>query len=98
MGQGSDTAMAQIAAEILGLSAESIRVIHPDTDVTPYDMATLGSRSTYHMGNAVRRAAEDARAQLLRMAATTLASDIADLECVDSAVVAPSGERVTFRD
>jgi len=64
MGQGSDTAMAQIAAEVLDLSAETVRVVHPDTDVTPYDMATLGSRSTYHMGHAVKRAAEDARAKV----------------------------------
>jgi CO/xanthine dehydrogenase Mo-binding subunit len=98
MGQGSDTAMAQIAAEILGGSAESIRVVHPDTDVTPYDMATLGSRSTYHMGNAVRRAAEDARAQLLLIAAAVLKLDVGELECRDGAVVGPSGARMTFRD
>jgi CO/xanthine dehydrogenase Mo-binding subunit len=61
MGQGSDTAMAQIAAEVLGVAAESVRVVHSDTDVTPYDMATLGSRSLFHMGNAVKMAAEDAR-------------------------------------
>jgi CO/xanthine dehydrogenase Mo-binding subunit len=69
MGQGSDTAMAQIVAEVLGLRAEEIRVVHPDTDVTPYDMATLGSRSTYHMGNAVKLAAEDAQAKLAALAA-----------------------------
>ena len=63
MGQGSDTAMAQIAGEVLGLPAESIKVVHSDTDVTPYDMATLGSRSLFHMGNAVKLAAEDARDQ-----------------------------------
>jgi len=68
MGQGSDTAMAQIAAEVLGIPIESITVVHPDTDVTPYDMATLGSRSTYHMGHAVRRAAEDARDKLFALA------------------------------
>lgn len=60
MGQGSDTLMAMIAAEVLGLDPEKVRVVHPDTDVTPYDMATLGSRSTFHMGHAVRLAAEDA--------------------------------------
>jgi CO/xanthine dehydrogenase Mo-binding subunit len=68
MGQGSDTAMAQIAAEVLGVPVESVTVVHPDTDVTPYDMATLGSRSTYHMGHAVRLAAEDARDKLLALA------------------------------
>ncbi len=60
MGQGSDTAMAQIAGEVLHLPAESVTVVHSDTDVTPYDMATLGSRSLYHMGNAVKLAAEEA--------------------------------------
>ncbi len=64
MGQGSDTAMAQIVAETLGIDTENVKVIHPDTDVTPYDMATLGSRSTFHMGHAVKLAAQHARDQL----------------------------------
>src|SRR5438309_2484598 len=67
MGQGSDTATAQIAREVLNLPAESVRVVHSDTDVTPYDMATLGSRSLFHMGNAVKLAAEDARYKLAAM-------------------------------
>jgi CO/xanthine dehydrogenase Mo-binding subunit len=69
MGQGSDTAFAQIVGEVLDVTAESVRVVAPDTDVTPYDMGTLGSRSLYHMGNAVRLAAEDARAKLRALAA-----------------------------
>ena len=68
MGQGSDTAFAQIIAEILGIPLESITVVHPDTDVTPYDMATLGSRSTFHMGHAVRLASEEARDKLVALA------------------------------
>jgi CO/xanthine dehydrogenase Mo-binding subunit len=46
-----------------------VRIVHPDTDVTPYDMGTLGSRSLFHMGNAVRLAAEDARGKLRALAA-----------------------------
>jgi CO/xanthine dehydrogenase Mo-binding subunit len=68
MGQGSDTAYALIVGEVLGIDAEEVRVIHSDTDVTPYDMGTLGSRSLYHMGNAMRLAAEDARAKLRALA------------------------------
>jgi CO/xanthine dehydrogenase Mo-binding subunit len=68
MGQGSDTANAQIVAEVLNIPAERVKVVHPDTDVTPYDMATLGSRSLYHMGNAVRLAAEDARNKIAALA------------------------------
>jgi CO/xanthine dehydrogenase Mo-binding subunit len=69
MGQGSDTAMAQIAAEALDITTEAVKVVHADTDVTPFDMGTLGSRSTFHMGNAVRLAAEDARDKQLALAA-----------------------------
>ena len=68
MGQGSDTVMGQIVSEVLEVAAEDVTVIHPDTDITPYDMATLGSRSTYHMGHAVRLAAEDARDKLRDLA------------------------------
>ena len=68
MGQGSDTAMAQIVGEVLNIAAETVRVVPPDTDVTPYDMGTLGSRSTFHMGHAVRLAAEDAKAKLAALA------------------------------
>jgi len=68
MGQGSDTANAQIVAEVLNIPVESITVVHPDTDVTPYDMATLGSRSMFHMGNAIRLAAEDARSKIAALA------------------------------
>ena len=61
MGQGSDTAMAQMVGEVLDMPAESVRIVPRDTDVTPYDMGTLGSRSLFHMGHAVRLAAEEAR-------------------------------------
>jgi CO/xanthine dehydrogenase Mo-binding subunit len=98
MGQGGHTVLAQIAAEILGIPTETVGVIHADTDVTPYDMGTLGSRSTYHMGNAVRSAAEDARAQLLRIAAAALSSDIDELECRDGAVISRSGAELSFAD
>src|ERR1044072_3932194 len=64
MGQASDTAMAQIAAEVLRIPTEAVTVVHSDTDVTPFDMATLGSRSLFHSGNAVKLAAEDAKKQL----------------------------------
>ncbi len=68
MGQGSDTAMAQMVGEVLNIPTESVRVTPRDTDVTPYDMGTLGSRSLFHMGHAVQRAAEHARDQLKALA------------------------------
>jgi CO/xanthine dehydrogenase Mo-binding subunit len=67
MGQGSDTAMAQIAAEVLHVATEAVTVVHSDTDVTPFDMATLGSRSLFHSGNAVKLAAEDALQKIIQL-------------------------------
>src|SRR5207253_10654754 len=87
MGQGSDTVMTQIAAEVLGLDAGGVVVVHPDTDVTPYDTITAGSRSTYHMGNAVRLAAERVRDQLLEIASRELETPAAEL------VLGPGGVR-----
>ena len=68
MGQGSDTGLAQIAAEALDVPTERVRVVPRDTDVTPYDMGTLGSRSLFHMGNAIRAAAAEVKAKLAAMA------------------------------
>jgi CO/xanthine dehydrogenase Mo-binding subunit len=68
MGQGSDTAMAQIVGEVLDIPAQSVRIVPRDTDVTPYDMGTLGSRSLFHMGHAVRLAAQDARDKIKALA------------------------------
>jgi len=80
MGQGSETTLAQIAAEELGVPIEKVRVHLPDTDVTPYDTITAGSRSTYHMGNAIRLAAGQIRQQLFEAAAEQLEAAPADLE------------------
>jgi CO/xanthine dehydrogenase Mo-binding subunit len=48
-----------MVGEALNVPAESVRVVQRDTDVTPYDMGTLGSRSLFHMGHAIQRAAQD---------------------------------------
>ena len=80
MGQGSRTVLAQIAAEELGLKIEDVRVVSPDTDLTPYDHGTSSSRSTFHMGNAVKAAAADAKQQLLEIAADLLEANPSDLE------------------
>ena len=64
IGQGSTTVIAQIVAEVLGLRLEDISMVVGDTDVTPYDCGTFGSRVTFYAGNAAKKAAEDLRAQL----------------------------------
>jgi len=64
MGQGSETVLAQIAAQELAIPVEKIQVLGVDTDVVPYDLTTSSSRSTFHMGKAVQLAARDILRQL----------------------------------
>ncbi|GAK61259.1 putative dehydrogenase, molybdenum binding subunit, large chain [Candidatus Vecturithrix granuli] len=64
IGQGFLTAMAQIAAEILTIPPENIRVEMPDTDRNPYEWQTVASHITWSTGNAVKNAAIDAREQI----------------------------------
>ncbi|MFH1758225.1 MAG: xanthine dehydrogenase family protein molybdopterin-binding subunit [Pseudomonadota bacterium] len=80
IGQGSSTILAQIAAEELGVDVQNVRVVSPDTDMTPYDHGTASSRSTFHMGNAVKQASADARKQLFEVAAEQLEVRPEDLE------------------
>jgi CO/xanthine dehydrogenase Mo-binding subunit len=68
MGQGPRTALAQIAAEEIGVETDRVTVRGADTRFTPYDRSTGASRSTTIAGLAVQRAAADIRAQLDRIA------------------------------
>ena len=79
MGQGSETTMGQIVAEELAITPDRVHIVQPDTDVTPYDTITAGSRSTYHMGNAVRMAAGKIKTELFEVVASKLEVDPDDL-------------------
>ena len=64
MGQGSETVMAQIAGQEMGIPLSKVQVLGVDTDVVPYDLTTSSSRSTFHMGKAVQLAARHILRQL----------------------------------
>ena len=66
---GSDTSLAQIAAEVLGLEMEQVIVAKRDTDLAPFTGPSGGSRIVYSQGRAVQMAAEDARDKLMALAA-----------------------------
>jgi CO/xanthine dehydrogenase Mo-binding subunit len=68
-GQGSETVLAQVVAETLGVELERVSVTTPDTALTPYDQGTSASRTTTLMGRAVYAASMDCRQQLTSMAA-----------------------------
>jgi 4-hydroxybenzoyl-CoA reductase subunit alpha len=69
IGQGSDTMVAQIAAEVLGTGLKRIKVIAADTDLTPIDIGSYSSRVTFMNGNATLRAAEDVKKKIIAAAA-----------------------------
>lgn len=85
-GQGNRTALAQITAEELGVPFEQISVSMPDTDVTPLDGGTHGSRQTYAGGLAVKKAAEDAKRKLLAFASEQLGTSEGDLGTKDGII------------
>ena len=68
IGQGSNTLLAAIVAEVVGVELERVHVVPVDSDVSPVDLGSYSSRVTFMMGNAARAAAEDLRDQLLRAA------------------------------
>jgi len=86
VGAGTTTIAAQIAAEELGIKPEAVSVVSGDTETTPYDGGTVGSRSTYIMGNAVRKAAGEVRDALFQTAAEELEVAVEDLESRDGFV------------
>ena len=67
IGQGSNTVIAQIAADTLGVPIETLHLIGPDTDLTPDAGKTSASRQTFVSGRAVQAAAQSLRAKVLRL-------------------------------
>ena len=75
IGQGFQTMVAQIAAEVLTVPPNKIRVENPDTDRNPYEWQTVASHITWGCGNAVKLAAIDARDQIFDLVARALGKD-----------------------
>lgn len=99
LGTGSDTVLAQIAAEVLCTSPDQIIAYSSDTDMTPFDVGAYASSTTYLTGNAVLKAALEVKKQILRVAAEMLEKKPAELEMRERQVVAKDGSAsVTFQD
>ncbi|MGA8072267.1 MAG: molybdopterin cofactor-binding domain-containing protein, partial [Candidatus Acidiferrales bacterium] len=80
IGQGSDTMVAQIAAEALGCSLARVKVVAADTDLTPIDIGSYSSRVTFMNGNATLRAAQSIRRQIIEAAAKRMDCTAEDVE------------------
>jgi 4-hydroxybenzoyl-CoA reductase subunit alpha len=86
IGQGSDSILAYIVAEVLGIDPFDIRVITADTDLTPVDLGSYSSRVTLMTGNAAIQAAERARELLVMAVAEKLSVPIANLSLAERRV------------
>ncbi len=103
LGTGSDTVLAQQAAEVLGVPVEDILVYSSDTDFTPFDKGAYASSTTYISGTAVVRAAQKV-AERIRIRAARMLSDegqdikAEDITLADRQARAPDGRAVSMAE
>jgi len=98
IGQGSDTMHVQIAAEVLGVRPERIKLVAADTELTPIDLGSYSSRVTFMAGNACLEAVRNMRAQILEGVAAKFKLQTAVLDMRDDHVISldDSPLRLTF--
>jgi nicotinate dehydrogenase subunit B len=94
VGQNIRTSLAQQVSEELRVPVSTITMVMGDTDLTPYDMGTFGSRSTPQMGTQLRKVAASARAVLTQMAAERWHTDEANLLAAEGTIRDPKSRRV----
>ena len=96
-GQGHETAFPQVVAEMLGIDASTIDIVHGDTSKIPFGMGTYGSRSLAVCGSAVVRATEKIINKAKKIAAHMLEASDGDIELKDGVFsVAGTDKSVTF--
>jgi putative selenate reductase molybdopterin-binding subunit len=109
LGTGSDTVLAQMAAEVLGVPTEDILVHSSDTDFTPFDKGAYASSTTYISGTAVTLAAQMAAERIKLRAAKILNSKIgnnnkttlispANIQLMDKSAFAPDGQSISLSE
>ena len=85
-GQGNESMVVQIAADVLGMKMEDINLVSADSEVTPLDQGAYSQASTFVSGNAARGAAIDAREQILNIASDMLDATPEELDLKDGQV------------
>ncbi|MDP2661450.1 MAG: xanthine dehydrogenase family protein molybdopterin-binding subunit, partial [Dehalococcoidia bacterium] len=100
IGQGAHTALAQIAAEELGVPMESVKIVFGDTDFAPFEVGAFAHRGVTLGGSAVKEASREAKAVMLRAASELLEASPEDLEIKGGLVYVrgASGRAIPFRE
>lgn len=96
-GQSMETTLPQIANEILGIDTSNIKLVHGDTEYTPYSTGTWGSRAAVMAGGAVATACREVAGLAKRIGAHLLQTDVEHVAIEDGAVVGPTGS-VTLKE
>ncbi|APE43188.1 carbon monoxide dehydrogenase [Sulfitobacter alexandrii] len=98
-GQGHETAFPQVIAEMIGIDASMVEIVHGDTSKTPMGMGTYGSRSIAVGGSAMVRATEKIIAKAKKIASHLLEASESDIELKDGAFsVAGTDKSVAWGD
>jgi CO/xanthine dehydrogenase Mo-binding subunit len=92
LGQGTETCLAQIAADQFGIPISQVRVVSGDTAFCPPDFGTVASVSLVHNGNALISACQDAKQQLFELAAPVLGAEPKDLTTGDGKIYVKGAE------
>ncbi|BBJ27416.1 xanthine dehydrogenase family protein molybdopterin-binding subunit [Athalassotoga saccharophila] len=98
LGTGSDTILAQIAAEVLHTTVDKITVYSSDTDMTPFDKGAYASSTTYVSGNAVKKAAEKMKKEILKAASELFEKPVEFLDLEEDKVVCDDGRSISFAE
>lgn len=99
IGTGSDTILAQIAAEVLKIPSQKIIVLSSDTDLTPFDVGAYASSTTYISGGAVQKCALKIKEQIISVAANMLKAETKELYLGEERVInRQSGEELPLQD
>ncbi|MCB0483873.1 MAG: molybdopterin-dependent oxidoreductase, partial [Flavobacteriales bacterium] len=92
IGQGSDTMLAMVVAETLGIDMHKVFVLAADTLLTPVDLGSYSSRVTFMCGNAAKSAAENLKEEILQAVAQRTQTDISELYIAQSRVKSNDGK------
>ncbi|MDP6307356.1 MAG: xanthine dehydrogenase family protein molybdopterin-binding subunit [SAR324 cluster bacterium] len=96
IGQGSETVLAQMVAEIMGVDVCDVRVINSDTDVKMWDVGVHASRTTFIAGKAACLAAKEALNQIFETASEMLGPPPDLLKAENGQIIAPDGKSVSL--
>ena len=98
VGPGIHTVVQQIVAEVLDLPRERVKICVEDTDSSPYDSGTGGSKSTNSVGTAAFQAVSELKARLIAFAAERLGCKADDLQEKNGGYAAPAQKAITSAD